>query len=72
MRRTTLAIAAALLLFAPLLTRADRAPKDLKGRRIPDQYIVVLKDGRKAEEGKLDVLLERKGVFFHLWEEQKF
>ena len=34
--------------------------------------IVVLKDGRKEEEGTLQELLEHKGVFFQLWEEQKF
>lgn len=35
-------------------------------------HIVVLKDGEVAEEGTLQELLERKGVFFQLWEEQKF
>ncbi len=34
--------------------------------------IVVLKDGQLAEEGGLEELLARKGVFFQLWEEQKF
>ena len=34
--------------------------------------IIVLKDGRKEEEGTLQELLDRKGVFFQLWEEQKF
>ncbi len=34
--------------------------------------IVVLKDGELAEEGGLDELLAAKGVFFGLWEEQKF
>lgn len=34
--------------------------------------IVVLKDGKKAEEGGLQELLDHKGVFFKLWEEQKF
>jgi len=34
--------------------------------------IIVLKDGRVEEEGTLEDLLERKGTFFELWEEQKF
>lgn len=34
--------------------------------------IIVLKDGKVAEEGTLEALLDRKGTFFHLWEEQKF
>lgn len=34
--------------------------------------IVVLEDGTVAEEGTLEDLLARKGVFFGLWEEQKF
>lgn len=34
--------------------------------------IVVLKDGEIAEEGKLEELLEKKGVFSGLWNEQKF
>ncbi|MSR86579.1 ABC transporter ATP-binding protein [Candidatus Peribacteria bacterium] len=34
--------------------------------------IVVLVDGKAAEEGTLQQLLERKGPFFQLWEEQKF
>lgn len=34
--------------------------------------ILVLEHGKIVEEGKLDDLLERKGVFFRLWEEQKF
>jgi len=34
--------------------------------------IVVLEDGKVSEQGKLDDLLERKGAFYALWEEQKF
>lgn len=34
--------------------------------------IVVIKDGRKAEEGTLQQLLDQKEVFFRLWEEQRF
>lgn len=34
--------------------------------------IIVLNEGRVAEEGALDELLDRKGLFFTLWEEQKF
>ncbi len=34
--------------------------------------IVVIKNGEVAEEGALDELLAKKGVFFELWEEQKF
>ncbi|MBI2636131.1 ABC transporter ATP-binding protein [Candidatus Peregrinibacteria bacterium] len=34
--------------------------------------IIVLKDGKVAEEGTLEELLKRNGAFFHLWEEQKF
>ncbi|MBI3336770.1 ABC transporter ATP-binding protein [Candidatus Peregrinibacteria bacterium] len=34
--------------------------------------IVVLDKGHKAEEGTLDALLAKKGVFFGLWQEQKF
>lgn len=35
-------------------------------------HIVVLKDGQVAEEGTLETLLQRKGVFFQLWAEQRF
>jgi ATP-binding cassette, subfamily B, bacterial MsbA len=34
--------------------------------------IIVVEGGRIAEEGNLQDLLDRKGVFFALWEEQKF
>jgi len=34
--------------------------------------IVVLEDGRIIEEGPLDVLLAKKGMFYQYWEEQKF
>ncbi len=34
--------------------------------------ILVLKEGRLVEQGTLDELLARKGVFHMLWEEQKF
>ncbi|OGJ67943.1 hypothetical protein A3G69_04415 [Candidatus Peribacteria bacterium RIFCSPLOWO2_12_FULL_53_10] len=34
--------------------------------------IVVLKDGSKVEEGTLQELLDKKDVFFRLWEEQRF
>ncbi|MDD5041833.1 MAG: ABC transporter ATP-binding protein [Candidatus Peribacteraceae bacterium] len=34
--------------------------------------IVVLEEGRIAEEGALDDLLQKKGAFFALWEQQKF
>ncbi|MBI1812276.1 ABC transporter ATP-binding protein [Candidatus Peregrinibacteria bacterium] len=34
--------------------------------------IVVFQEGKVVEQGTLDQLLQRKGVFFHLWEEQKF
>jgi len=34
--------------------------------------IVVLEEGKVSEQGKLDDLLERKGAFYALWEEQKF
>ena len=34
--------------------------------------IIALKDGKLAEEGTLDELLEEKGVFYALWQEQKF
>jgi subfamily B ATP-binding cassette protein MsbA len=34
--------------------------------------IVVIKDGRKAEEGTLEQLLANRETFFTLWEEQKF
>jgi ATP-binding cassette, subfamily B, bacterial MsbA len=34
--------------------------------------IVVLADGKKTEEGTLDELLAKKGMFHVLWEEQKF
>jgi len=34
--------------------------------------IIALKDGRLAEQGTLDELLEKKGVFYALWQEQKF
>ncbi|OGJ57111.1 hypothetical protein A2635_01210 [Candidatus Peribacteria bacterium RIFCSPHIGHO2_01_FULL_51_9] len=34
--------------------------------------IIVLDDGRLAEQGTLQELLERRGKFYDLWEEQKF
>ena len=34
--------------------------------------IITMKDGQLAEEGTLDELLEKKGVFYGLWQEQKF
>ena len=34
--------------------------------------IVVMEGGRKSEEGTLDELLSGKGLFYALWEEQKF
>jgi ABC-type multidrug transport system fused ATPase/permease subunit len=34
--------------------------------------IVVIQDGTCVEEGKLDVLLQKKGKFFALWSEQRF
>ncbi len=34
--------------------------------------IVVVQNGKIAETGTLDDLLQKKGVFFRLWEEQKF
>ncbi|OGJ68557.1 hypothetical protein A2947_00580 [Candidatus Peribacteria bacterium RIFCSPLOWO2_01_FULL_54_110] len=34
--------------------------------------IIVLEDGRVVEEGTLEKLLEKRGLFFTLWEEQKF
>lgn len=34
--------------------------------------IVVIEEGRVSEEGTLDELLEDKGAFFALWEQQKF
>lgn len=34
--------------------------------------ILVIEDGRLAENGKLEDLLEKKGKFYKLWEEQKF
>ncbi len=34
--------------------------------------IVVIDDGRCKEQGTLQELLEKRGVFFQLWEEQKF
>jgi len=34
--------------------------------------IIVLENGRLAEEGGLAELLERKGKFYELWNEQKF
>ncbi len=34
--------------------------------------IVVLRDGRVMEEGTLEALLERKGLFSKLWEAQQF
>ncbi|MDD4628518.1 MAG: ABC transporter ATP-binding protein [Candidatus Peribacteraceae bacterium] len=34
--------------------------------------IVVMDEGRVVEEGTLQELLDRKGLFFTLWEEQKF
>jgi ABC-type multidrug transport system fused ATPase/permease subunit len=36
------------------------------------QKIVVIDDGRCTEQGTMTELLERKGTFFNLWEEQKF
>lgn len=34
--------------------------------------IVVLEDGGVSEEGTLDELLEKKGAFYALWEQQRF
>jgi len=34
--------------------------------------IVVIEDGSCAEEGSMDELLEKKGVFAELWEAQRF
>ena len=34
--------------------------------------IVMIEDGSVAEEGPLSELLEKKGKFFELWEDQKF
>lgn len=34
--------------------------------------IIVLEDGRVVEEGELEELLAKRGLFFMLWEEQKF
>ena len=34
--------------------------------------IVVLEDGRIEEEGTMDALLEKKGIFYQYWEGQKF
>jgi len=34
--------------------------------------IIVLEDGRIAEQGSLDELLEKRGRFYHYWELQKF
>ncbi len=34
--------------------------------------IVVLDEGRRVEEGTPEELLEKRGLFFALWEEQKF
>ncbi len=34
--------------------------------------IIVLEEGRVVEEGALESLLEKRGLFFTLWEEQKF
>lgn len=34
--------------------------------------IVVIEDGLVKEEGTLNELLDKKGRFYHLWEEQKF
>lgn len=34
--------------------------------------IVVIDDGKLVEEGKLEELLEKRGKFYELWEEQKF
>lgn len=34
--------------------------------------IIVLEDGRAVEEGALEELLAKRGLFFTLWEEQKF
>lgn len=34
--------------------------------------IIVLEEGRMVEEGTLEKLLEKRGLFFTLWEEQKF
>ncbi|MBU0457917.1 ABC transporter ATP-binding protein/permease [Patescibacteria group bacterium] len=34
--------------------------------------IIVLEKGKVVEQGGLDELLEKKGVFFELWEQQRF
>ncbi|MDD3896369.1 MAG: ABC transporter ATP-binding protein [Candidatus Peribacteraceae bacterium] len=34
--------------------------------------ILVIQNGRLVEEGGVQELLDRKGIFFELWEEQKF
>jgi len=34
--------------------------------------IVVLEEGKVTEEGTLQELLEKKGAFFALWEQQRF
>lgn len=34
--------------------------------------VVVIEEGRLAEEGSLDGLLQRRGKFYKYWEEQKF
>lgn len=34
--------------------------------------IIVISDGKAKEEGTLDELLNEKGIFYSLWEEQKF
>lgn len=34
--------------------------------------IIVIKDGQVTEQGHLQDLLEKKGVFYALWEEQRF
>ena len=35
-------------------------------------HIVVIDQGRCAEQGTLEALLEKKGTFHELWEEQRF
>ncbi|MBN3040031.1 MAG: ABC transporter ATP-binding protein [Candidatus Omnitrophica bacterium] len=35
-------------------------------------WIIVLEEGSLVEQGKLKELLDRKGIFFRYWEEQKF
>jgi ABC-type multidrug transport system fused ATPase/permease subunit len=34
--------------------------------------IVVLDDGRVVEQGSLDHLLAQRGIFYELWQAQKF